>query len=101
MMSMDYLVLKTFRPLRDADKRLSKKLFRENVWQITLGFSLVMAVLGSISGLIISVLSHLNLLYDRAAMKTIGTLLILIAAPLYFLAAHCLDKLDLQQIGKK
>ncbi len=98
---MNDSVFKTVRPVKAADESIRKNFLRENGWFIAMGSSLMIALSGSFAGMIISGLSYLNYFSDRETMKILGTLLIVFAAPLYFLAAHCLDKLDLQQTKRK
>lgn len=70
-------------------------------WKWGLILSLSLAVLLAITGLIISGLEYLDLIEPAKLLNKIGTVLMLFAAPLYFLAAHCLDKIDLRKKSNK
>ena len=45
-------------------------------------------------GLLIIIVSGIGSGESAGLLNRVGTFLVLFAAPLYFLAAHCLDKLD-------
>lgn len=71
-------------------------------WKFALISSGFSALLLSAAGLFISALAYMDMVARAELFNKIGTVLVLFAAPLYFLAAHCLDKIDLRKkISKK
>lgn len=70
---------------------------RREKWKIILLLSVTAACLLAAAGLIIILLAYLDAVERREWMNRVGTFLVLFAAPLYFLAAHCLDKLDFRK----
>lgn len=67
---------------------------RRKRWKIGLYLSISAACLLGLTGLIISGLYYIDVSKHTKLIKEIGTVLVLFAAPLYFLAAHCLDMID-------
>ncbi len=65
-----------------------------NRWSAAMYISGTLAIIFSVSGLIICGIYHLNLFLHSKIANMTGTYLMVLAIPLYFLAAHYLDKLD-------
>lgn len=90
--------------LPDNELREEKKAKKKGVstylkkWKWTLISSISLATILLITGLIISGLAYIE---HAELLNKIGTLLVIFAAPLYFLTAHCLDKLDLRKKSDK
>lgn len=76
-------------------KAKDEKLFTDtNKWENMLIESISLAVLSLVAGLGMCGLSHIFTIKNAATLNGIGTLLIIISLPLFFLMAHCLDKID-------
>ena len=65
-----------------------------NKWKYTLFISITAACVLVVMGLLIILVSDIGSGERAELLNRVGTFLVLFAAPLYFLAAHCLDKLD-------
>ncbi|MEZ5426420.1 MAG: hypothetical protein R2747_09155 [Pyrinomonadaceae bacterium] len=93
---MKELVLPAGERPRAAEKNINqtkKKTFgRRKSWKLALYLSISSGFLLGLTGLIVSALAHTSAVERNTLVNEIGTFLVLSAAPLYFLAAHCLDK---------
>lgn len=77
-----------------SEKKQISKISPRKKWKYVLILSISTACILAATGLIIMFLAEIDAVERAELMSRIGTFLILFAAPLYFLAAHCLDKLD-------
>lgn len=76
-------------------KELPKaKLSTRKKWKYTLFVSITVACVLVMMGILIIIMSDIGSGERADLLNRAGTFLVLFAAPLYFLAAHCLDKLD-------
>ncbi len=77
------------------------KLSTRKKWRYTLFISISAACVLVMMGILIIVVSDIGSGERADLLNRAGTFLVLFAAPLYFLAAHCLDKLDFFEKKKK
>ncbi len=70
---------------------------RASRWQFILIISVSIALLFIVGGLFISGLAYLGLVEHAKIMSRIGTLMIVISAPLFILSAHCLDEIRFEK----
>lgn len=66
---------------------------RTNRWHFVLIISVSIALLFSVAGLFISGLAYLGLVEHARILSRIGTIVIVVSAPLFILSAHCLDEI--------
>lgn len=79
------------RTSESTGKSLEKDLRR---WTAALFVFVVLAVVSGLGGLAIGVLSLSGLIGAGTSVSTLGTILIGVSFPNFFLAAHCLDKAE-------
>lgn len=90
--------------LPDTELREEKRAKKKEIsiylkkWRWTLILSLSLASVLLIMGLIISGFAYVE---HAELLNKVGTVLVIFAAPLYFLAAHCLDKMDFRKKSDK
>lgn len=76
------------------EEKNEQKLSPRKKWRYMLFISISAACVFVVMGLLIIVMSDVGEGARADLLNRVGTFLVLFAAPLYFLAAHCLDKLD-------
>lgn len=76
------------------EKLPNRKISPRKKWKYTLFVSITAACVLVVTGLLIIGVSEIGAGERADLLNRVGTFLVLFAAPLYFLAAHCLDKLD-------
>ena len=72
-----------------------------NRWKYVLVFSISTALLFAGAGLLFSGLAYFGLIEHAKIMSRIGTILIVVSAPLFILAAHCLDEIKFEDRRKR
>jgi hypothetical protein len=80
----------------DSNEKIKQKDYT-NRWKYVLIFSISSALLFGGTGLIISGLAYFGLIEHAKIMSRIGTILIVVSAPLFILAAHCLDEMKFEE----
>ncbi len=68
-----------------------------NRWKYVLVISISIALLFSGTGLVVSGLAYLGLIEHAKVVSRIGTIMIIVSAPLFILAAHCLDEIRFEE----
>ena len=84
----------------DSKEEINQKDFA-NRWKYVLVFSISAALLFAGTGLIISGLAYFGLIEHARLLSRIGTILIVVSAPLFILAAHCLDEIKFEERRKR
>ena len=88
-------------PISKDSKNLPEpKPSSRNKWKYTLFISVISACVLVVMGMFVIVMSDIGSGERAELLNRVGTFLVLFAAPLYFLAAHCLDKLDFRSKRK-
>ncbi|MEO6589711.1 MAG: hypothetical protein ABIP06_10435 [Pyrinomonadaceae bacterium] len=72
-----------------------------NRWKLVLITSIIIALLFAGAGLIISGLAYLDLVEHAKVLSRLGTIMIVVSAPLFVLAAHSLDEMRFEEKSLK
>lgn len=73
----------------------------ENRWKLVLIVSISVALLFVGAGLVISGFAYLGLVEHAKVLSRIGTIMIVVSAPLFILSAHCLDEIKFEEKRSK
>lgn len=87
--------------IREYSEDARKRKTRTNRWQFVLIISVSIALLFAVAGLFISGLAYLGLVEHARILSRIGTIMIVVSAPLFILAAHCLDEIRFETKREK
>ena len=79
--------------LKENSKDKSNRKNQANRWKYILVISIAIASLFLGAGLIISGLAYIGLVEHSKVLSRIGTIMIVVSAPLFVLSAHCLDEM--------
>ena len=80
---------------------ISRKKVRAKRWQLVLIISILIALLFSAAGLVASGLAYFGLVEQAKFISRVGTIMIVVSAPLFTLAAHCLDEMRFEEKSDK
>ena len=82
-------------------KQKAKTTVKPIFWDLAMAISIACAITISGLGLTLSGMSYLGLVVNPESINEIGTFMMVFAAPLFFFAAHCMDKIDLKNKKSK
>lgn len=87
--------------IRENSEDAHRRKARANRWQFVLIISISIGLLFSVAGLFISGLAYLGLVEHAKLLSRIGTIMIVVSAPLFILSAHCLDEIRFETKSEK
>ena len=86
---------------QENSKDVTKRKNYAKRWKYVLVISISIALLFSGTGLIISGFAYLGLIEHARVLSRIGTIMIVVSAPLFILSAHCLDEIRFEEKRSK